>query len=269
MASSIFRIDWIQVDTIIIILLFVLLISVKIFKSTHRWRQNYSNEDLEFYSYPTASKQFKGRILKTKKWNLTKNSQLLTNTRTTKPILLLGGYYKRKLIKVLTEGLASYGFSVINVKVKVKHGSSSNKLIGLIPKEFQSLIRIVLNFFHQESLIDNSGYSVIDSSRAQIPIKAYLPERVNSRIIIINPIICKKNFEEVVDVKSDLQNVFRIFSLKRFFFFKNKSLTNLFKNISKENLAHLKVAILDKSNRNFKYYETILLGLIIDNINNN
>ncbi|MCK4238559.1 MAG: hypothetical protein KAX33_05505, partial [Candidatus Lokiarchaeota archaeon] len=39
----IFQIDWIFWDTIIIFLLIIFLISVKIFKNTHRWRNFLSN----------------------------------------------------------------------------------------------------------------------------------------------------------------------------------------------------------------------------------
>jgi hypothetical protein len=269
MAGSVSRIDWILVDTIIIILLFVLLISVKIFKSTHRWRQSYSNEDLEFYSYPTASNLFKGEVLKTKKWSLTRNTSLLTETRNPKPIMLLGGFYKRKLIKVLSEGLASYGFSVINVKIGVKQRASSNRLRGLITDELQSLISVAFNFFKKDNLVENSEILIIDCSRALIPLEAYFKERLNAKIILINPKISEKNLKEQRDLKNDIQNIFYIFSQKRFHFLKNRSLNKIYKYHPKENLALFKITVLDKSNRNFKYHETILLGLIIDKLNNN
>ncbi|MHA1915769.1 MAG: hypothetical protein ACW97V_15515 [Promethearchaeota archaeon] len=268
MVASVYHIDWILVDTIIIILLFVLLIGVKIFKSTHRWRQNYSNEFLDFCSYPSASKLFRGEVLKTKGWNMTRDVSLIKDTKNSKPILLLGGYYKKKLVKVLTEGLCSYGFNVINLKLRVKRGSSSAKLEELISAEIQTLVSMVINFFDQESLFENSGYLILDCSRAVIPIRAYLSDRTNIKIISINPKICKRNPEEIGDIINLSQNVFYIFSLRSLLFLRNKSVTRIYKNYPKEDLTYGKITVLDKSNGNFKYYETILLGIIIDKIKN-
>ena len=178
-------------------------------------------------------------------------------------------HHKSKLIKALTEGFASYGYIVINIKVKIKQGSSAKKLKGLIFEEFQSFIKLVFDFFNQKRLIHNPEYSIIDISRAQIPIQAYLSEQMNRKIIKVNPKIRKKNFREIWNFESDFQNVFYIFSRRSLIFLKNKSLTKLSKNNLKVRPGGIEIAVLDKSNRNFKYYETVLLGLIIDDIDNN
>ena len=271
MASDVFRVDWFLVDTVIIIVLFVMLIGVKIFKSTHRWRQNYSNEFLDFHNYPTASKLFKGQVLKTKQWTLTRNASLKKKPRNNKTILLLGGYYKRKLAKILTEGLSSYGFNVINLKLRNKREPGSKKRRGLITAEIQSLFSLVINFFNQEGFIESLGYLIIDCSRVHIPIKAYLPDQTSIGTILINPKISKKNVDELGDIINISQyssNVFYIFSLKSILFLRNRSLTHVHKNYQKEKVTHVNIKVLDKSNRKFKYYETILLGMIIDVLEN-
>ena len=43
MRFDIFRVDWITIDTIIIILLILLLIGVKVLKEVYRWRFFFSN----------------------------------------------------------------------------------------------------------------------------------------------------------------------------------------------------------------------------------
>ena len=62
MVTNIYQIDWVLVDTTIIVLLFLLLLGVKIFKSTHRWRSNFSNEALEYYSFNNANLNLKGLV---------------------------------------------------------------------------------------------------------------------------------------------------------------------------------------------------------------
>ena len=71
-----FRIDWVFIDTIIIILLILLLIGVKVFKSTHRWRLNFSNTALEYHSFHKTQDQVTNRVISKKYWYLTKNTYL-------------------------------------------------------------------------------------------------------------------------------------------------------------------------------------------------
>ena len=52
MLNGTFLIDWVFIDSVIIILLFLLLFSVRIFKNTHRWRSTYSNEALKRLACP-------------------------------------------------------------------------------------------------------------------------------------------------------------------------------------------------------------------------
>ena len=74
MVNLLLRIDWVFVDTVIIILLILLLIGVKVFKSTHRWRLGFSNNALEYHSFHKTQEQVTSRVLSTKYWDLTKNS---------------------------------------------------------------------------------------------------------------------------------------------------------------------------------------------------
>ena len=52
---GIFHLDWITIDTVIIILLVILLILVKIYKTGARWRTPFSNEALEEIRYEPSA----------------------------------------------------------------------------------------------------------------------------------------------------------------------------------------------------------------------
>ncbi len=67
MLYDIYQIDWIFVDTIIIILLILLLVSVKIFKSTHRWRSSFSNAFLDRFHFAETQKFFGNKFVTIKK----------------------------------------------------------------------------------------------------------------------------------------------------------------------------------------------------------
>ena len=55
MAINLFQFDWIIIDTVVIILLIVFLVSVKIFKERFRWRSTLSNIALEQFIFDKQS----------------------------------------------------------------------------------------------------------------------------------------------------------------------------------------------------------------------
>jgi len=76
MSKDIFQLDWIFIDTIIIVLLILLLLGVKLYKLTHRWRFSFSNEALEFISYRKPPLEINNQSISTSKWTLTRNISL-------------------------------------------------------------------------------------------------------------------------------------------------------------------------------------------------
>ena len=158
MLNDIFQIDWIFVDTIIIILLFLLLIGVRIFKSTHRWRSTFSNEALEYYNFPDADKIVGNQFLHANKWSLVRDSSLKEKYSKNLLILVLRTNYKRRLLRILTEGLASNGFNIITAKIKIKHYPDSDILEKGVIDELKSLISTIINYFKEKQLIKNQHY---------------------------------------------------------------------------------------------------------------
>ena len=163
--TSIFQIDWIFVDTIIIILLLLLLFSVRIFKITYRWRNSFSNQSLEHTSFSKAPKNAKNHYILTKKWCLTRNSSLKERFSTLPYIIIFRNNYKRKFLKILTEGLSSYGFNVINIKVKIKHLPDSIPLEKTMSAEWKSLISAIIDELKLLEFITESNYIVLNHNK--------------------------------------------------------------------------------------------------------
>ena len=72
--------------------------------------------------------------------------------------------------------------------------------------------------------------------------------------------------QEINKSQQQAPQLFYIFSKRNFFIFKNKKLKYFKKYFKEKNAKKVELIILEKSNRNFKYYETILLGMLIDTI---
>jgi len=140
MTFNIFRVDWIFVDTIIIILLILFLVSVKIFKETHRWRKLISNEAIDKRSYKGSGIEVDSTILEIKNWYLLENKNLPKENIIKPTLILLRTNRKRILMRVLSEGLCSYGFNLINLKLKIRIKTDSNYLKEEIQEEIRRAI---------------------------------------------------------------------------------------------------------------------------------
>lgn len=271
MLSATFRIDWIFIDGIIIVLLFLLLVSVRIFKSTHRWRSSFSNKALQYFIFPQTSEGVNKQFILTKKWSLIRNISLKERSSTRPVIFTLRTNYKRKLLRILTEGLSSYGFNVINVRVKKKHYGTSKILRTVVINEFTSFISSVIDAFKKKELIENPNYVLINHFRSNFPYKAVLSDVKNIGMILINPRVTLeniKNFYDSNDQSHQNNQFFTIFSKKSIFISKNKNQKRFLKDLYSINTNSLKIFSLDKAKKSFKYYETLLLGIIIDIVEN-
>jgi len=267
MANLLLRIDWVFIDTVIIILLILLLIGVKVFKSTHRWRLDFSNTALEYYSFHKTQEQFSNRVLRTKYWDLTKNSSLQDKDRDDNVIIILRTTFLKKLVKILTEGLSSYGFNVISLKLKTKNDLNSKISAESINSELQPLISSIINNLKQKKLLSNPNHILLSFSDSVFPDSAIFSNPKNIGLILLNPKINKRNVgnrQEIYNSQQQDFQLFYIFSKRSFFIFKNKRLKVYKKNLEKSNENKVELIILEKSHRGFKYYETILLGILID-----
>ncbi len=269
--KSIFRIDWISVDIIIIILLVLLLISVKIFKITHRWRYPFSNQALENLSYSTSHRKGKDQMIIAKKWCLTKNLSIKDNSSNLPLILIFRTKKAKKLFRILTEGLSSYGFNVINIKAKIKLKIYNNELEKTLIDEWKSLISDIFDIFKKREVMVKSNYVLIDYSKNLFQYNHILSNSFNKGVIMINPKINNRNsskYSELYKIDSLTSNIYTLFSRKSLFFLNNKNLKKFLKDILPQKNFNLKHLTIEKAKNSFKYYETILLGMIIDIIEN-
>ncbi len=266
MVSNILNVEWVFVDTVIIILLFLLLISVKIFKTTHRWRLSFSNEALEYHSFPKANENEKNQFINTKHCYLTKNNSIRKQNSNLPLILILRTNFKRKFIHILTEGLSSYGFNVINIKVKIKGNLNHNLLDKIIFEELSSLISKIVKYFQNKKLVTQSNYILLNYSKSSFSYRIFLTDSKNLGMILLNPklnIFNIKNYQNIFDSSNHNNQLYTIFSRKSIFIFKNKNLKHFLKEFKKYKTDKIKIITLEKANRSFKYYETLLLGMII------
>ena len=187
MLNDIFQIDWIFVDIIIIILLILLLVSVKIFKSTHRWRTSFSNINLDTFFVSDVQKLVGNKFFLTKKVTLIRDSSLQEICNENPLILILRTHYKRKFLRILTEGLGNYGFNIISAKLKIKHYQNSIKFENIVIRELKSFISTIINWYKEKGLISYQNYILLSHSGSSFSYKAILNDIKNEGMILINP----------------------------------------------------------------------------------
>ena len=200
MEFNIFQFDWIFIDTIVIILLIVFLISVKIFKERFRWRSTPSNIALDQIMYDPQTLELPNQTLLLKSLSITVNN-ILNSKNNIEPLIIIFKTTKNnKLIQVLTEGLASYGYNVITLTILLKSLPDSDSQETHIQEESKHLISSILSFFRQKKVINNSSYLIIHH-KPKISCSSIINVSNNLGIILINPkfeIFAQKDRKSVV-----------------------------------------------------------------------
>ncbi|MFX1489844.1 MAG: hypothetical protein ACFFBI_11890, partial [Promethearchaeota archaeon] len=172
-------------------------------------------------------------------------------------------------INLLTEGFSSYGLNVIHVHLKFKVKSDSNLNKEIIKSETKSLIPSIINFFKKKQYNLNPEYITLNYSNSLTQLITVNSNILNSKLILINSKVKKKDrgiIKEILSNPKNFYQLYHIYSEKQFFIFKNKNLKSFLKEYNSLYKNELNLLILKKSNSNFKYYETILFGAIIDMI---
>jgi hypothetical protein len=272
MAFDIFRVDWFLVDTIIILLLVLLLISVKIFKEAYRWRFSLSNEFLTRTKAKSLSFNLDHPSIYIKKWNLTK-SKVIQEEISSKPlIIIIRTHRKQMLLKILTEGLSTYGFNVVNIWLNIKADKGKNKSIRDIEREIQQILPSFLSIYNQGPHLLSLRHVVVNFDKKIIPYNIITKDSNSVRLISINPRLNLANLKILQTLKtvSNPQfQLFIIFSERLNPFLKNRSsLKKILSDKTLKNSNKFKYYTIQKAKSTFKYYETVLLSIIIKNIDN-
>ena len=272
MAFDIFRVDWILVDTIIIILLVLLLISVKIFKEAYRWRFSLSNEFLTRTTAMALSFNLDRPSIYIKKWNLTKSKVIQEEISSKPSIFIIRTQRKQMLLKILTEGLSTYGFNVVNIWLNIKADKGKSKKIRDIEREIQQIIPSFLSILNQDLHLLSQRYVVVNFDKKIIPYNFITKDSNSVKLILINPRLNLANLKimQTLETISNPQfQLFIIFSERLNPFFKNRnSNKKILSDKSLKNSNKFKYHTIQKAKSTFKYYETVLLSIIIKNIDN-
>jgi len=267
MTFDIFQVDWIIVDIIIIILLILLLIGVKVLKETYRWRFFFSNISTirKVDNHLDINNQVSS--ISINKSNLTTSSVFQQEGLIKPTIVLIKRYRKLMLLKTLTEAFCTSGYNVINLRLKISNKNMTERLKSDIKKELQQLLPSVIMFYNQDIILLSQNYIVIDFTKKVLPLNLLLKDSHCRNIILINPRLKSYNLEVFLNLLKDSNKnseLITIFSEKLNPFFKNKKVKKILRN--NETFKNTNYSIIQKARSTFKYYETLLLSVIIRHI---
>ena len=191
----------------------------------------------------------------------------------TKPLIILITENKRKkLIHVISEGLGSYGFNILNIKIKSRFFSHNFTMNKSITKEIREFLNQLTEFYKHEEFTLNPNYFLINFHKSNLSNISAISDTNNLGMILINPKLTKARYGNLhkifinIDVKSTL---YLIFSMKSNFNLTNKQYKKLLRIFNESKNTFLKIITLEKTRSSFKYYETLLLGILVNIIENN
>jgi hypothetical protein len=244
---NIFQLDWVLIDSIIIILLVFLLVSVRLYKEKSRWRKKISNISLETHHLPLNSLNIQGNNINIKRMTLFRNSD--PSRKAQQPLLIINEIYiKKELRKILIQGLASYGFTILTINNKAKFYRDLSWLLEYI------------NHHYPENY---SSYMIIGFKSSKFSYEDLLGVSKCHGIILINPAPGKALLNVMRKGTTISNNLCFIYSFYSHLLVQNQNLRKIRKMLSEKLLTEIKFIIIEKARQCFKHYETILLTYII------
>ena len=248
MSFDIFHVDWITVDSIIIIALILTLIAIKIIKQLTRWRNSLVNEKLDQSKFYGNLLMLNSVKLKVNYWNFIKNSEDYTNQII---LFVLRTRKKTRLLHALMEGVASLGLNVIDVKFEILiKERNQNDLI----EDLREMIHSILKYMDQKN---HMSYIIV--SLREKPFNTIIKEESCKLQIAINPKFSQISYDMLtanLRTNSNYNLVISEYSLK---FIRNHWNKYIFKT-DQETPSNL--TLIKNSTRKFKYYETLLFGIL-------
>jgi len=272
----IFQIDWVFWDTIIIFLLIIFLISVKIFKNTHRWRSFLSNPLI----MENKTKNFEIQCGEQEIFRISFtlfesiiNDVAENNNNKTSNLLII---FKKRRYNTYpyAEALASIDLKVVFIDFKKVRKVEGKKLVkikisgGLIDKISKAI------YIHFIDIGDGPEYQKIVFLFPNLTIQflkiSTLTNFFDKFFLILS------NFSENYEILKNFLNQDIIDKKKLYFIIPLKGLLKLDEdqlnkiNRLKDNykIHEKNILILEKSFKSLKNYETIIIGFILNNIFN-
>lgn len=272
----IFQIDWVFWDTIIIFLLIIFLISVKIFKNTHRWRNFLSNPLI----MENKTKNFEIQCGEQEVFRISFtlfesiiNDVAENNNNKASNLLII---FKKRIYNTYpyAEALASIDLKVVFIDFKKVRKVEGKKLVkikisgGLIDKISKAI------YIHFIDIGDGPEYQKIVFLFPNLTIQflkiSTLTNFFDKFFLILS------NFSENYEILENFLNQDIIDKKKLYFIIPLKRLLKLDEdqlnriNRLKDNykIHEKNILILEKSFKSLKNYETIIIGFILNNIFN-
>ncbi|TFF85433.1 MAG: hypothetical protein EU517_01630 [Promethearchaeota archaeon] len=265
MIFDIFRVDWILVDTILILILILILCSVKIYKHKNRWRALLTHNSITKINLNPKELELKDEKSYVRELNLIYNP-LFCERRHQMPILLiLSSKSIHNLTKAMSEGLSSYGFTIIHMLIKRRWIYFKNET-QLLSSKGLNILDLVFNYIKDQYPKLNRHFLVIDFNSCVSPKKLTMCTFNLNRFIFINPSTKKLPLDWVKSSPEFYLNL--IFAKKSYLGFKNRKIAKFMKSSSRSNLSHMKIDVFERANTYFKNNETILLAKLITIIQN-
>lgn len=260
---DIFQLDWVLIDSVIILLLVFLLIAVRLFKQFSRWRLSPSNIKIKVKSIPieNAAKNMRLKKLQIEKCRLLTNGEGKDDS--TKPIIIFfSSNFYPELLNGLIEGLVSSGFNVVKLRLRIntslKDVLRSRTTEEQIQNECYSCLSALMMFFTQIRGLERPHYFLVKYGKSALPYDSLLDDPNNQGIILINPRsnAILRSFPSMLSMKSK-KEVLLLFSHLPYIMFKYRLTTEQLNALSN------KVSVIKKAFYSFKHYETILFGLML------
>jgi hypothetical protein len=271
MALDIFRVDWILVDSIIIILLILLLIGVRVFKTVNRWRYSISNERLSRIVFKGSAIKTQNKNILVKKFELTKHLNENKSANLKPTIIIFKSRNRRRLSSALAEGISSYGMDVINLSCKTLKKPKNNNSRVEIQKDIMKLINSLYEFFNQNRIKISNKYYLVNFIQANLIYKPFINDINNKKLILINPKLNRFNNTQILEILNSINLRSRlclVYSGKMNRFLRKLSLKKFILKITSNKTSDWRLFMFKKASNSFKYYETILLGTIINIVEN-
>ena len=257
MSFDIFRVDWILIDSVISIILIILLIGINILKWFYRWRIPLSNKNLAKSVSKMPLFESVNLSLKVKKWSLI-YPKYNTGSKNLPTIFILRMHRKFMLLNALAEGLSTYGFKIVNLWIQSPKNLVSNE------KNKKTVYTEIINYLNENSFDLNCSYSILAFRKIPFGNENDLFDTNTKSFIILNPIM---NDKELVRL-SQSTLLYNLLSEKFILFFRNPNLKRLLQLTKEISSGNFKIRVIKGAKRSFKYYETILLGEMINFFDN-
>ena len=258
MSFDIFRVDWIFIDSVISITLIILLIGINILKWFYRWRISLSNKNLAKSVSKIPLFESVNFSLTVKKWSLIYPKHT-TYSKNLPTIFILRMHRKFMLLNALAEGLSTYGFNIVNLWIQRPKNMVSNE------KNKQTFYTEIINYLNENSFNLNCDYSILAFRKIPFGNGNDLFDTNTKSFIILNPNMNEKDLVRL----SQSALLYSILSEKSILFFRNPNLKRMLQLKKDIHSGNFKIRVIKGAKKSFKYYETILLGEMINFFDNN